>query len=104
MNLKTFIEAYGDSFPYPVTIVDQNLPDQPLIYVNKYFRDLTGYENDEILGKNCRFLQAGKTSSEIKKKMRAAIEARLPVCQDLMNFKKNGELFLLSSGHNSFPY
>lgn len=93
MNLKNFIERHGDSFPYPVTIVNQDLPDQPLVYVNQYFRDISGYENHEILGKNCRFLQAGKTGPEEKKKLRDAIEARLPICQDLRNFKKNGDLF-----------
>ncbi len=93
MNLKSFIETYGDNFPYPITMVNQDLPDQPLVYVNRYFRDITGYESEEILGKNCRFLQNGKTSSAEKRKLSNAIDARLPICQDLRNYKKTGEIF-----------
>lgn len=93
MSLKSFIESHGDSFPYPITMANQDLPDQPIVYVNKFFRDMTGYENEEIIGKNCRFLQAGKTDPATKEKLREAIEARLPICQDLKNYTKNGEVF-----------
>jgi len=40
-----------------ITIVDARLPDTPLIYVNAGFERLTGYSADEVLGRNCRFLQ-----------------------------------------------
>lgn len=40
-----------------ISIADMSYDDQPLIYVNKTFEDITGYTSDEILGKNCRFLQ-----------------------------------------------
>ncbi len=93
MGLKKFIESYGDSFPYPVTIVNQDLTDEPLIFVNEYFLKLSGYKRDEILGTNCRFLQAGKTSLEVRAQLRGAIDSRLPVMQDLLNYKKSGELF-----------
>jgi hypothetical protein len=93
MGLKKFIETYGDTFPYSVTIVNQSLPDEPLIFVNQYFLNLTGHDLAEILGTNCRFLQSGKTSLEVRAKMRDSINSRLPMCQDLLNYKKNGELF-----------
>lgn len=40
-----------------ITISDPSLPDNPLIYVNKGFEELTGYTAREVLGKNCRCLQ-----------------------------------------------
>lgn len=93
MNLKVLIETYGDSFPYPVSLVDHDASDRPVIYVNNCFRSLTGYGDEDILGRNCRFLQAGKSVPASNLRMRTAIDARLPICQDLINFKKNGEIF-----------
>ena len=93
MNLKTFIETYGDSFPYPVTLVNRDESDQPLIFVNKSFTELSGYEAKEIVGTNCRFLQAGKTLPAINAGVRESIAMRVPFCQDFINYKKTGEVF-----------
>jgi PAS domain-containing protein len=40
-----------------ITVADMTLPDAPLIWVNTAFSELTGYEPDEVLGRNCRLLQ-----------------------------------------------
>ncbi len=92
MNLKDFIEIYGDNFGYPLTLVNQDQKDQPLVYVNKFFQELTGYQEHEVLGKNCRLLQKGKPDPEANARIRTAITARQPLCQDLINYKKNGEI------------
>ena len=41
----------------PMIITDPNKHDNPIIFVNAAFLKLTGYEYEEIIGKNCRFLQ-----------------------------------------------
>ncbi len=38
-------------------ICDNTLPDQPIIYANDTFEGMTLYSKEEILGRNCRFLQ-----------------------------------------------
>jgi PAS domain S-box-containing protein len=38
-------------------VSDLRLPDNPIVYVSPSFEQLTGYSTDEILGRNCRFLQ-----------------------------------------------
>jgi PAS domain S-box-containing protein len=40
-----------------VTLSDPDLPDSPIVYANKAFEDISGYSQEEILGRNCRFLQ-----------------------------------------------
>ncbi|KQQ32535.1 hypothetical protein ASF58_24345 [Methylobacterium sp. Leaf125] len=45
----------------PMVITDPRLPDNPIVYVNDAFVKLTGYARDEILGRNCRFLQGPET-------------------------------------------
>ena len=39
-----------------ITISDANQPDNPLIFVNKAFEELTGYSSEECINRNCRFL------------------------------------------------
>ncbi len=48
-----------------VVITDPALEDNPIVYVNQGFVQITGYEAEEILGKNCRFLQ-GNTQTPLK--------------------------------------
>lgn len=82
-----------DEAPMGITISDPSQPDNPLIYVNDGFCELTGYPRDEVLGQNCRFLQGEATREESVAQMRAAIDAEEPVSVDLRNYRKNGEMF-----------
>jgi diguanylate cyclase (GGDEF)-like protein/PAS domain S-box-containing protein len=58
-----------------VTIVDVLAPDQPLVYVNRAFEELAGFRLEEVLGRNCRFLQGPDTDAATVARMRAAIAA-----------------------------
>lgn len=91
--ISNFIFTYGDIFEHPITFVNVDLPDQPLIYVNQAFQNLTQYPKSEIVGQNCRFLQGPGTDPEATQLIRKAINNHLPLCQDLLNFKKGGEKF-----------
>ncbi|MDB2284477.1 PAS domain-containing protein [Halorubrum ezzemoulense] len=82
-----------DEAPIGITISDPSQPDNPLIYVNDGFCELTGYPRDEILGQNCRFLQGDATRDEPVTQMRTAIEAEEPVTVELRNYRKNGSIF-----------
>lgn len=76
-----------------VSITDQTQEDNPLIFVNKGFSDLTGYDDDEILGKNCRFLQNDDSDQEALYELREAIEKGLATKVVLRNYKKDGTAF-----------
>jgi PAS domain S-box-containing protein len=82
-----------DEAPIGITISDPSQPDNPLIYVNDGFSELTGYPRDEILGQNCRFLQGEATREEPVARMRAAIDAEEPVTVELRNYRKDGSMF-----------
>ena len=79
--------------------------DCPIIHVSEPFTRLTGYPESEILGRNCRFLQAPDgyvtkgsrrkyTDNLAVKKMKDAFDARQEVQVTLTNYKKNGEVRL----------
>ncbi|MGR8952281.1 MAG: PAS domain-containing protein, partial [Gammaproteobacteria bacterium] len=40
-----------------VTLVDPDLDDMPVVYANKAFENMTGYSQEDMVGRNCRFLQ-----------------------------------------------
>ena len=82
-----------DRAPVGVTVADVTLDDEPLIYVNDGFGDITGYPRDEVLGQNCRFLQGDGTRDEPVAKMRAAIDAEQSVTVELRNYRKDGTEF-----------
>ena len=53
-----------------VVISDCTQPDMPIIYVNNAFTAMTGYTYDEVVGKNCRFLQGPETHSAAAQEIR----------------------------------
>ncbi|AWN39949.1 PAS domain-containing protein [Methylobacterium durans] len=77
----------------PMIITDPRQHDNPIIFVNDAFTKLTGYTRAEILGRNCRFLQGPKTPREDVARVRDAIDRRVPIELDLINHRKDGEIF-----------
>ncbi len=76
-----------------VVIVDLRLPDQPLVFVNPAFLQLTGYPSDEALGRNCRFMQGPDTDPAAVAEIRDAIAARHDVAVTLRNYRRDGTAF-----------
>ena len=82
-----------DEAPIGVTITDPDRPDNPLIYVNRSFEELTGYDAEEVLGRNCRFLQGPATEEAPVAAIRAAIEEERSTTVELRNYRKDGTEF-----------
>jgi PAS domain S-box-containing protein len=82
-----------DAAPFGIIITDPSLPDNGIVYANEEFERLTGYTEEEILGRNCRFLQGEASDPERVAEMRAAIDAAEPVTVELRNYRKDGTPF-----------
>lgn len=85
-----------------VVVTDVRLPDNPLVVVNQNFVDTTGYPREEIIGKNCRFLQVrpdgtrdddGDGQAEALAQIREAIATGTATEVLLRNYRKDGTLF-----------
>jgi PAS domain S-box-containing protein len=76
-----------------ILITDATLPGNPIVDVNPAFEDMTGYQRDEVLGSNCRFLQGVDTDSEAVGRLREAIAAGRDVTETLFNYRKDGTPF-----------
>ena len=78
----------------PLCISDPGQPDQPIVFANQAFCDLTGYDQSEILGKNCRFLQGPETTPASVERIRQALASQEVTMVEIVNYRKNGEKFI----------
>lgn len=75
------------------TISDFQQPDCPLVYVNPGFEKVTGYSAEEVLGRNCRFLQGTDRYQPALDTLREAL-SKGRKCQVLLrNYRKDGTFF-----------
>ena len=76
-----------------IVISDATDPDHRIIYTNRAFQTLTGFGPDEVLGRNCRFLQGTDRNQESRKTIAEALRNEQPVRAVLRNYRKDGSLF-----------
>ncbi len=76
-----------------ITVAEKEGQDTILIYVNPGFEKLTGYAPQEILYRDCRFLQGADSDPEAVRAVREAIETNQPVRTILKNYRKDGSCF-----------
>jgi len=76
-----------------VVITDNKQPDQPIIYVNPAFVQLTGYSREEVIGKNCRFLLGQYQDQPELANIRRALEGKQRGSAVLLNCRKDGSQF-----------
>jgi len=77
----------------PMIITNPRLPDNPIVYTNGAFLRMTGYGRDEVVGRNCRFLQGHETDRGAVQLIREAVAANRDISIDLLNYRKDGTPF-----------
>ncbi|MCJ2092569.1 PAS domain-containing protein [Methylobacterium sp. J-072] len=77
----------------PMIVTDPRQPDNPIIFANRAFLAMTGYTPEELVGRNCRFLQGPDTDRETVDQVRAAIAERREFATEILNYRKNGSTF-----------
>ncbi|MGK7918737.1 MAG: PAS domain S-box protein [Trichodesmium sp.] len=82
-----------DSSSNGIVITDANEPDNPIVYVNPGFERITGYSPEEVIGKNCRFLQGKRRNQPAISQMRNAILHGQESHVILQNVRKDGREF-----------
>ncbi|WP_024329151.1 PAS sensor domain-containing protein [Thioalkalivibrio sp. ALR17-21] len=87
--LALAVDASNDG----VVIAEREGHDNILIYVNRAFEELTGYRSEEILYRDCRFLQNDDNDQDAVREIRAALDEDRPCRVTLRNYRKDGSLF-----------
>ncbi|MDZ7853041.1 MAG: EAL domain-containing protein [Halomonas sp.] len=76
-----------------VTIADAREPDLPIIYANDAFQRMTGYSREDVIGRNCRFLQGPETDEATVQQIRHHLTHYREVHVTLCNYRKDGTPF-----------
>ncbi|MCL7461782.1 PAS domain-containing protein [Pseudomonas sp. NW5] len=87
--LQLVVDASNDG----IVVAEQEGDDNILIYANPAFERLTGYSVDDILYRDCRFLQAGDREQLSLELIRQAVREHRPCRQVIRNYRKDGSLF-----------
>jgi PAS domain S-box-containing protein len=77
----------------PMILADPRQEDCPIVFANNAFLDLTGYEEGEIIGRNCRFLQGAGTDPGSVRELRKAIQERRAIALEILNYRRDGSPF-----------
>ena len=77
----------------PMVVSDPRLPDNPIVLANTAFLELCGYAADEVLGRNCRFLQGSDTDPRQVAQVREGLTKEAEITVELLNYRKDGSSF-----------
>ena len=90
------LRAVARMSPLPMVLTDPHQPDDPLVFCNAAFSQLTGYSADEVVGRNCRLLQGELTDPAALVALRDAVAGRRECQVELWNHRKDGSPFWCS--------
>jgi PAS domain S-box-containing protein len=94
LRFSAALAASVAAAPTGVVISDPNLPDCPIVFANAAFHRITGYAPEEVIGRNCRFLQGPGSDPAAVAAIRAAIAAARPIDIRLVNYRRDGKRFV----------
>ncbi len=76
-----------------ILLTDARQPDNPIVFANPAFTEITGYSEQEVLGGNCRFLQGPESDPATVAQLREAIARGRPINVEIRNYRKDGTPF-----------
>jgi phototropin len=88
-ELKDALSSLQQTF----VVSDATRADCPIIYASEGFFTMTGYSVQEVVGRNCRFLQGPETDRDEVARIRDAVNAGRSFCGRLLNYRKDGTPF-----------
>src|SRR6478672_3538801 len=92
-NKSQLLTRLLDRTKVGVLVTDPSQKDNPIVYSNQGFTDMTGYEETDVLGTNCRFLQGEETDQEKVNQIRQAIDNEESISVEIINYRKDGSYF-----------
>jgi two-component system CheB/CheR fusion protein len=95
-TVQKAVQTLLDSADIGISMSDLSLPDMPLVYVNQGFEKITGYSANDVIGRNCRFLQDDHTDQIQLEIIRAAMKQGKSCTVTLRNRRKDGQIFMNS--------
>ncbi len=102
MNIHPALSSSSDPLLHAIVdnsfdslIITEAAPNNPIVYVNKAFTDLTGYSEEEALGKSPSFLQGPETDPAVLDRLRSDLAAGRTFEGKAINYRKDGSAFTM---------
>ena len=92
-QFDTILEKMIDLIDEGILIVDAQQNDMPVVYANRGFTKITGYEASEVIGKNPRFLRGPETDSKASNMIKDCILNKKNGTVNILNYKKDGSVY-----------
>lgn len=92
VSVSRAIESVAAS-PLAMVVTNPRRADNPIEIANEAFCALTGYSEQEVLSRNCRFLGGEETEPWARDEMRRALAEQRPVLVDILNSRRDGSAF-----------
>jgi len=92
-QIEKFLKLLNKSIeqsPVGLVITDK---DANIIYVNKFYSQVTGYQKHELIGSNIRIMKSGKNSPKLYSEMWSTLLKGQNWSGNILNKKKNGDLY-----------
>ncbi|RKR04263.1 PAS domain S-box-containing protein [Kushneria sinocarnis] len=87
--LERVVNASSDG----IVVAEKEGNENILIYVNQGFERLTGYSAEDILYRDCRFLQNGDNQQPGLDRIRDSLNEGLPCREVIRNYRSDGSMF-----------
>lgn len=88
-----WLRRLGIEFHTSFVVVNPEVPDHPIAYANEAFYLMTGYAEEEVIGRNGKFLHGVKTETATGKAIREATANDKPGTFEIINYRKDGTPF-----------
>eukprot|EP01012_Entosiphon_sulcatum_P048558 TRINITY_DN67049_c0_g1_i1.p1 TRINITY_DN67049_c0_g1~~TRINITY_DN67049_c0_g1_i1.p1 ORF type:complete len:843 (-),score=120.38 TRINITY_DN67049_c0_g1_i1:131-2638(-) len=75
-------------------LCDPYEPDMPIVFCSEEFMQMTGFTREEIIGRNCRFLQGPGTEPDVRRAIKQALANGQDITVNMTNYKKDGTPFV----------
>ncbi len=91
--LFNWLQRFGSRFLTGFIVTDACAGDDPVVFVNEAFTEITGYSSAEVIGKNLRILQGEDTDMELIREIDKKLLKGIPANAEILSYKKDGTPF-----------
>ncbi len=88
-----WLKRLGVEFQTGFIVTNPQAEDNPIVYANKAFCEMSGYPLHEVVGRNGKFLHGSKTNQEVSRQIRQCIDAGRACVKEIINYRKDGMPF-----------